>query len=362
MQQKINIKFKVLTILLLMSALCHGDMFGINPDLNYPRIGDMVELLEIDNIKSSSTEGPKLIDLSNSSISGISYLKVYAPAREDTVTEMMVFRNNRVEYLFSENGLLLTSHFYQPGESRTYMPSLPYLQGQDSTFQVESGGFLTKIGNFSSEGLQTGHISFNTKIITFDGDTLEYVESLTTQISESLIYQNGDTLIHTGLQEKYLVNGYRYPMLTLSDDLLISLQGDTIDHIRKWEAISLNHQEERIKNDPLNEMIRNSLKNVEKPHGTHHGGISNGSNSYRQGNFQWDPDSKILTVLPSLNESSSESQYIICDSHGFVWDSGKFNTDGSLQLSLVNYPPGVYIFGYFTGEGVNTFKISTLQQ
>ncbi|MDE6207669.1 MAG: T9SS type A sorting domain-containing protein [Muribaculaceae bacterium] len=334
--------------------------FGVSPELNSPRIGDELTLLELSNVVVSQPSVDECIDLSNATMTSESEFRVCKPAKEDTLTTMIIAVGRRNIGLATVDNQLYKNRSFQPGQRRIYLSAIPYNTYMDTltVHELKTSGLIARIGQFTSKGLESSCMTRDTKLITFDGDTLTNVECVRTSIDEEFMYEYGDTVRHIGEENKWYVPGYRYPALTYTADIMISHAGDTIDYVSHWEAIDLKQQEEKIKVDQVNECLRDILKksfftnkyvnHTEVP----------GDGSFRKGNIEWDAKTKTLTVLPTFNTSDEPVDYILCDAYGRVFRTGSLSSNVPFELSLVDFPRGVYVFALYNDQGLHTIKIT----
>lgn len=333
--------------------------FSISPNLNYPRIGDELTLLGLNNISLQDVPNDKYVDISNSNILTRSKFKVYAPANDDSLTTMVIVANNRYHSLVFADDVLYETKTYQPGEYRSYNPHIPYGLYIDSlrTHSVESAGASSRIGKFSSSGYSSAEVFSGLTLITLDGDTLSNIECIITKINEVFQYPGVDTLRHVGLQKQWFVPGYRYPALSFRNDNMISVNGDTIDRVCKWEAIDLKQQEDNINDDLLNELLRNSLRDGNYNILRKQSKPDSNNYSFKHTGIDWNEETKILSVLPGAGIDNREADYVLCDVKGVVYASGCINNSELFTVSLNSYSPGIYIFGLMNNNGFNSFKI-----
>ncbi len=349
------------TLTALLVVLFGATAYCLSPELNYPRIGDKLNVLTLSNVRATIKADSGYVDLSNAEVVKRENFKVYRPATEDSVTTMTVVQGNRIQNLVTNNNLLYKGSATQPGEHRIYAARVPYGAIVDSlrSHAVESTGKISAIGDFRSTGVSASETVPNTVFISLDGDTVLNAELIRTRVDETFSYQYSDSVRHVGLEEQWYIPGYRYPALTYSDNIMITAEGDTIDHVRRWEAIDLSEQKYDIKDDPTNELLRNSLKEPKNMTNFAKGNNHNpSSSSFRSGNVEWNADTETLTVIPQLNEDAVRREYVLCDSHGRVYASGKLSISEPLSISLSAFPPGVYIFGVNNETDVFTLKIS----
>ena len=334
--------------------------FGVSPELNSPRIGDELMLLDLSNVVVSQPSADECIDLSNATVTSESEFRVCKPAKEDTLTAMIIAVGRRNIGLATVDNQLYKNRSFQPGQRRIYLSAIPYNTYMDTltVHELKTSGLIARIGQFTSDGRESTRMSRDSKIVTFDGDTLANVECMRSDIDEEFVYDSGDTVRHIGVENKWYVPGYRYPALTYTADTMISLAGDTIDSVSRWEAIALKEQEEKIKVDHVNECLRDILKEsfFTKKYVNHTEGPGEGS--FRKGNIEWDAKTKTLTVLPTFNTSDGPVDYILCDAFGRVFREGSLSSNEPFELSLVDFPRGVYVFALYNDQVLHTIKIT----
>lgn len=355
MFQILNNKISFWSIFLLLNSFSVQTISGLNVDLNSPRIGDNLMVLVLDNVQDN-----KMVDLSSATLANKSYFSVFPPAKEDTLTTMVILSDKNNINLLSKNQNLYILNTYQPGEKRVFHSMTPYLfPVNDSENKIDSSGTLSGIGHFESHGHKIFENDSALKLITLDNDTVYNVECLTSYTDELLIYENSDSVLHKSIIKQWFIPGYRYPALKYTSDYLITLDGDTVDYVNRWEAIDLKHQEETIKDDTVNEMIRNALNetNIFNNFVNNYDAESK-SPTIRKNNIEWSTDNETISVLHSLNDADTVVEYILCDVSGRVFAHGSILTSDGFTLSLHTYPPGVYVFSLKNQDGINSLKIT----
>lgn len=361
MRRKI-IRMNIITIVII-AIILHHNVYGLSPELNYPRIGDELTLFELKNVPSFEKDKPQT-DLSKAVTFAKNRFKVYEPAREDSLSSMIIVQGKRTSLLAYKGSLLFEKGYYQPGEKRMYEGGIIYEAYVPDSLTIQtvcSDGNISGTGSFSSAGRKTIMRDSHRSIITMEGDTLNNLEYSEAELDEIFIYAATDTVKHHGVQSRWYAAGYRYPILTYTDSYIITLENDTVDRIVRWEAAPPAQQEEKIKDDPLNELIRNIRDVQDRTPGN--GTTKNTTypdNSPRQtGNFEWNPSTGEITLSMGISRDVL-SEYVLCDIHGRVFSAGRLDNADNFSISLANYPPGVYVFGYNTNDEFNCFRITKL--
>lgn len=359
MRRIINRILLIQSVILLV--ITHDSAHGLSPELNYPRIGDEMTVRELGNVPSFD-RNKRLTDLSGAVITGSSRFRVYRPAREDSLSCMVIVHGKRTSSIVSRGGVLLESGYSQPGESRIYAGGIPYEAcAPDSltAHDVCSRGNISGTGEFMSGGKKIIRRRSGRQIITPDADTVGNLDYVETVIDEMFIYAGSDTARHCGTHARWYAGGYRYPVLTYTDDYIVSMENDTVDRVQRWEAAFPDIQEDEITDDPMNELVRNILADSKEKSRTEKGRRNPASGSRRFGDFEWNPASEEISLSPGISRESL-SEYILCDISGRVYSAGRLDSAGCFSVSLSACPPGVYVFGYDTDDGFNSFKITKL--
>ncbi|MDE6206679.1 MAG: hypothetical protein K2M55_02615 [Muribaculaceae bacterium] len=334
--------------------------FCLSPEHNLPRIGDELTILELTDVAAVRMSNEEIVDLSTAQVSGESAFKAFAPAKEDSLTSIILKVDKKIHKFVCSGNCLYETKTYRPGETRIYNPSIPYLTLSDSLYEIAlaSSGRLAGIGPYTSKGHRVSNIKYDTKLITLQGDTICNVDCIQYKTEEKFFYVGVDTVRHIGFKQQWYARGYRYPALTYTDNLMVTLNGDTVDRVCRWEAIDLKEQEEKIKGDDVNEYLRRifdkpdyTTKYMTKPSDCH-----NGFNS--KGNVNWDEQKKKITVHPDMKARDFKPVYVLCDAMGRVFSYGELNTTETFEMTLNDYPDGVYIFALNIGDDLLTYKIS----
>lgn len=346
---------QLLLFIFIFSSL--ESVSAYSPDLNSPRIGDELRIFQLKGV-SETYDGNT--DMSVAQIIDVSRYKVYKPAKEDTLTTMLIVTEKRNIGLVAHDNNLMIRNTVHPGESRYFSSDNPYIFPADSNeIKIESKGKIADMGCFETFGKIKFEINSNIELITLDCDTLKNAECLKSVINEIFVYENTDSLLHKGLRKQWYAPGYRYPLLELNEDYMITLDGDTVDYICRWDCMDVKNQEENIKDDPVNELLRNVIKDNHifnnsgnnYPHGE---GKPAGSHS----DIAWDAATETIYVRPSLEKSGLTEEFIVCDTFGRVYAQGNIGLSDSFSLSMRDYPPGVYVFAVWNGPEFNTLKIT----
>lgn len=354
MSQILNNKISFFSIFTLYIVFSVQTISGLNVDLNSPRIGDNLTVLVLNDVQDNKT-----IDLSSAIIASKSYFSVFPPAKEDTLTTMVILSDKNSINLLSKNQNLYILNTYQPGEKRVFHSMTPYLfPVNDSENKIDSYGTLSGIGHFESHGHKIFENESALKLVTLDGDTAYNVECLKSYTDELLIYENSDSVLHKSIIKQWFIPGYRYPGLKYTSDYLITLEGDTVDFVNRWEAIDLKHQEEDIEDDTVNEMIRNPLNETNIFNNFVNNYNADKNSTIRINNVEWNADNETIAVLHSFNDADTTIEYILCDAAGRVFAHGTISMSEGLTLSIQTHPPGVYVFSLKNQDGINSFKIT----
>lgn len=164
--------------------------------------------------------------------------------------------------------------------------------------------------------------------------------------------------IHKGTLKQWYARGYRYPVLEHSADYMITMDGDTIDYINKWLCIDIKQQEEKIRDDVVNEMLRyvldgsnNLPKFVKHSHDSANPAVISA-------NIEWNAETETLTVLRSFSDKNSFEEYILCDASGRVYSHGILEPSEQFSISLKTYSPGIYVFVIKNQDGINSLKFT----
>lgn len=359
---KMNINTGLLLVLAAVTMVMEC-AYGLSPTCNAPRPGDRITKFVVENVMTTPADTPDYVDLSESRTVGRSTFAVYNPAQEDTLSAMMITDAGRTTRLIRSDHQLYEYSYYQPGETRRYTAQVPYGVCADSMMHHAAGseGALASIGDFVTEGNRRMTLDGNHTLITMTADTIRSAECLSVFTDEHFHYAGGDTVRHVGVLRQWYAPGYRYPVAEYSDDIMITLDGDTIDQVNRWRATDLHQQQENVKDDPTNELIREYVYHPEyRPDYTVRHEPGSGDGTSGNGSITWNPESETVTFAPDYDGDTATSEYVVCNDAGVVFATGTVGRTTGLIISLRGYSDGTYIIALKTGDSYESIKVRKL--
>ena len=260
---------------------------------------------------------------------------------------MVITGDRTTEYIRMAGDSLFIISRSKPGLKREFVSEPVYgypLSDRDSR-TVSSRGKTDAIGEFLTSGNHDTEIIKGLFAVTMYEDTLFDVECVKRTINETLIYNDTDTMIYQECSKTWFAPGYRYPFLWNEEGQLTDLEGNLIDEVSNWYMIDFAEQEEKLPDDPVNELIRNR-------YASRSGGYdypSQGGDKHsdgtapldKHGPVYYDPDAGTVVITPLFNDNSFKA-YILCDIAGRVYSFGELGCE-SIRVSTAGYQPGTYL-------------------
>lgn len=282
--------------------------------LNFPRIGDKmgISILSGKTVKTDSIL--TMADISGADVVSYERYIVWEPAPDDTITTMIVTVNREQKYLTANNKILYCHSVIKPGYVRYYKDKQPYcIDGSyGNSFYVSSDGRIDGVSEYSSHGEFNYSVSEECTLILPLSDTLCNVERIDQRVTEEMLF--GDSvIIHHSNNSEWYAPGYRYPVLSHQQDVMLTENNDTIDTNSRWVYIEPFTQADEIKNDLINESIRSELSNSK--HKSPSMPVKNkiGANDITPPNIRWNSDRTVITVSGRSLSNEQSGDVILCD-------------------------------------------------
>lgn len=135
-----------------------------------------------------------------------------------------------------------------------------------------------------------------------------------------------------------------------------------MDIVSNWYATNLSEQCEKVKDDPVNELIRDMYESMEYGERTTPGNKKTDTYPNRtDGAVYYDNrNHRIVINQPfALGEENRSRAYVVCSVSGIVYAFGRLDPEG-VTISADGFPPGTYLVHLSTaGEPfVHKFIIS----
>ena len=321
--------------------------------LNFPRVGDRMTVSILDPASLKADSMLIVVDLSSLREVYNEKYSVWEPAPGDTLSTMMVMIGREQKYLVdTEDGLFSISDI-KPGYARYYHNGQPYAldHPKGRQFTVTSRGRAEAVTEYATEGTATYSTRTGCTVILPDADTLGHVERIDLSVSENMMFSDS-AVIHKGEIHRWYAPGYRYPVLSRRFDVILTENNDTIDTNMRWVYIAPSIQEDELADDPLNEKIREELR--DRYRGSTLYPVADNSTSgldRTPPGVKWNGDRSELTVSQPGFEDSDYTQIILCDIQGRVFYAKDFTgRSEEMRINVATLNKGAYIL-YLATDG-----------
>lgn len=313
--------------------------------LNFPRIGDKMDISILSDKTVKTDSLLTTVDISGADVVSYERYIVWGPAPDDTISAMMVMVDREQKYLTEKNKNLYCHSVIKPGYVRYYKEELPCCieRTDENSFIVISEGRIDGVSEYSTHGEFNYSISEGFTLILPQSDSLRNVERINQRVTEKMLFGDSVVIHHSNNSEWY-VPGYRYPVLSHQQDVMLTESNDTIDTNSRWVYIEPLTQADEIKNDLINESIRSEINNSK--HKSPSMPVKNkiGANDITPPNIRWNSDRTIITVSGRSLTNEQSGEIILCDIQGRVYFLDYFtgdNADININVSTLN--KGTYI-------------------
>lgn len=331
----------------IAALFASGVTFGISPILTSPRIGDSMTELRLKAEPRWTDTAQYCPDLRNTTIDNRMAMAIWQPSKNDSVTDILITRGRYIVNLVQDADTLKWHSLLSPGRKRIFDTNPVYGVPFKSSLNedVSTHGSIDNVTNFSTKGHWRTTKIDNLSLITFSGDTLVDVVCIQVDVIEEIIhdgYEEPDTTEYRGCIRTWYAPGYRYPILTNEKGALYD-PGWVHDRVDTWTAIDPDEQSDNIKDDFVNELIRNRYKNGGEPKNDTKlpGNFHNVENLPANSLVYYDKNNNFVVINPSMRGDSPQS-FILCDISGIVYDHGDVPASG-LQIPTDDLLPGTYL-------------------
>lgn len=333
----INIAAVIMTLIVSMIGR------AATPNLTAPRVGDRLSVHVLKNSPRWTDTLQLCPDCSALSVISTSHMRIWPPSQSDSVSYCVITTGSETVNIIREGDRFYQQNSITPGRTRIFdiMPEYNTASPVSGVSDMSTHGRTNNIGNFRTRGAWSTSDLKGLMLITTERDTLTDVRCVRCEMSDTLIYTDTDTTLYRGCVRQWFAPGYRYPLLTHEEGRLFSMNGDTLDHVNNWYATDLTEQQDNIKEDYINEAIRQSIRHrnpVKEAVGQRYTDV-NGND----GVVSYDHSSQIITIKPSNPLYGYRySAYVLCDISGVVHSCGDLPAEGT-RISVSGYLPGTYI-------------------
>ena len=230
-------------------------------ELLYPRAGDKLQKIELD-VKTVSINDDKSIDLSSAKPIGDLKVEFFDCSKRNFGSDLAVVYNNQSSlHLRKTTGGFYVKREYKPGQFIDYDVCYPYLATGKNNYNGK--GAYGLFMDVSVSGASTASwVSNNAKIVCADNDTLTECKVLALERMETRIVECGDSIeevLHKGMVTKWFKQGFRYPIVELVEDALITQDSLTlVDKSVRCFYFPIESQVVQVTEDPDNEELRNN--------------------------------------------------------------------------------------------------------
>lgn len=326
--------------------------YGVSPSLNSPRLNDYVTVQTL-------THEPRWVDslcycpdLQNLTIKSEKKMHVWPPAPDDTISSMIITLDRDILYISGREGMYYVTSCLKPGITRFYIkPEIYSVPDSFSTHDYETQGHISAIGEYKSLGVSSKKLISSLSIVLDENDTLTNAECVHTTRHGKIIFNDSDTCILHASNRDWFAPGYRYPILCETNDIILSLSGDTIDVDKSWSVMSPVIQETDLKDDPTNEYIRALVKNESDKgyHQTFEVNQSDRQTSLHR-NIKINADAGEIEISRQFGDPQFK-EVVLCDLSGRVYFAKTWTIgQQTLTIPIRSLIPGQYIL-YVAAEG-----------
>lgn len=359
MVMKMKMSNKLLFFLSLVFSL---RALAISPELTYPRIGDKVTILKLQSGPAWTDSLCMCPNLTNVPIYAREPMKVWAPSRNDSSAYCLIAKGRESIRLAVISDTLYQLDRIVPGRSLFYMtmPAYGFINDDNLSLPIKASGITENIGKYTMEGTWSFSKAKSLSLVTFDGDSIDDIECITTDINEKLVYINNDSTMYQGVIKRWYAPGYRYPLLSHEKGVLLSMTGDTLDYISSWYAIDPSEIIAEVENDYINELIRNRYAIARQYVNSNPSDNKEHSKHERSDNniVYYDiANNKIVINPSSFSDNDANRAYILCDISGIVYAYGNTPSEGS-AISTSGLNPGTYLLYISTANEAIVYKFS----
>lgn len=330
---------------------------AVSPELNAPRVGDTLKIIRLAEQPATTDSTGLILDLSRTDFRGTFDFTCWQPSRLDSLSDMLIVSDREIYRLVTKDKHQYILDRSTPGITRHFESDVPYALFPDSLKNVaaESRGRMDGVGIYRSEGDASQKTVSGLSVILAGGDTIRNVECMVTDTRELVEVTELDTTYHINRICRWYAPGYRYPIVTGEKTISLTLDGDTVDIVSNWTACLPAGQEEQIDDDPVNEMIRASIAENDKPH-TNPIPSSNKGHTPGREVCSFDRDRQEITINRTFS-SPGVNEYIIGDFAGHVYAHGELSSSTpTAVVSTVGYLPGGYFIHLTTDSEPVVYK------
>lgn len=350
---KIISRFRLCTCI-IFSVICI-ETFGLNIDLFMPRADDICKrtVVRIERIRCDSVN--HIIDVRNAVEAGEEIIKYYLPNSNDTINDLIMSTSlKEITYLKKIDGRLVATECFKPGQHTKYINYIPEIVFNKSDSNFLSEGNQNMLVSYSESGQWQSEVFDNWKIIMSDNDTIDNVVLSSVTISGQSVFENIDSIPEFNFitqRKSFYAVGYRYPIVDLIQSRA-TYKNEIVDSYNKCSIYEPYAQRIEIINDVENIHIRNDIEQRLQNRYSAIKSFSRSKNTDYDENvnvndnndllFNYDPDTKILTILFGEQEN-----YLLnlCDTSGKILNTIKGDNfeKEKYTFNLQNYPSGEYI-------------------
>lgn len=303
-------------------------------ELLFPRAGDKLQKIELD-VKTVSINDDKSIDLSSAKPIGDLKVEFFDCSKRNFGSDLAVVYNNQSSmHLRKTTGGFYVKREYKPGQFIDYDVCYPYLATGKNNYNGK--GVYGLFMDVSVSGASTASwVSNNAKIVCADNDTLTECKVLALERMETRIVECGDSIeevLHKGMVTKWFKQGFRYPIVELVEDALITQDSLTlVDKSVRCFYFPIESQVVQVTEDPDNEELRNNYIQYSKNEkGILYKGIEAGKLQKTEPYYNSD-------IASSVFDDSKECSIVWAEDHSFI-------TVSLENLSPENYPIVVKVY------------------
>lgn len=342
----------------LFTTICVVSMqvFAVSPFLCEPRTGDKMTVDYFPGKPAIENDTTNIVSIYGMNPSAKLKMEIWAPTPEDSISKFYVLMDREMKKVSSRNGENREIFCVRPGYTRQFIQGQPYglIQRTHTDELFESRCRIDGVTNCFTSGKLSSSKREGVYFISQEGDTIRDVTNVKIVVSDSLHFP-AESIYHKGVYKKWYAPGYRYPILFTTTDTIYSSDGVLIDSNSKCYSISAISQEEQIKNDPVNEEIREALAELNRQKAEGDYKPRSNKNDNTPSYIRW-TDKNTLTVTKSFG-SEPFTEILLCDIQGHLYFvTGCEDNLSEYQIDISGFNPGMYLLHIVSGSETKVYR------
>ena len=349
---------KTKLILLIVCILLGQSISAFDNDCNAPRIGDRLTFHRLGGEPAWTDSARLCPDLSSVETEKSIRMQIFAAMPDDTLSTMTITFATTVMSVGERDGVICHIADFIPGETRKYKSDYPlnFNLKTGSQYIVSSDGLINEVDNFTTSGSISGNTLYGLTLAIDEERTISNVRCIESIATDTFTFGRIEPFLHTRSISEWYAPGYRYPLLRKQKDVIVALSGEEIDSATSWYMTQPDEQEDKLKDDSVNELLRNALRESERNNFTPKGTVNNQDEGIPGSKIRQTEDG--ITVSTAMGNGNI-TQLLLCDISGKVYSYQSFE-DGMAEVSVstTGLLPGLYILHLLSGDDTITYKFT----